>query len=1804
MDPLATQQGFKKEIKRIDPLAPDIPAEVKTNIEVAKGMNPDKEARAINLGNKFGVPWHLIRGNEEVFEKLKTKPEAQRLIIAPKTSRYYKDLDATAVSFDDSESLINIENIWDGFKDLTKKASTSYDIGKRTVEGGKLYSEKILDTLTQANNEDLAKRIADFESREIDRPIDTNFVETGVTAAAEMVPIIGDTLIGGGTEGFKWATIFGGAGLALGGISVPATAGIGFVAGTRYGAAKEMFLIEAGNAYREMSYITNENGEKIDPDVAAVASVGVGLANASLEYVGLRALTKIPGVSSITSRFTKEAVKKAVKQKSVRDALKNIAIKYGKGVTTEALTEMGQEVVTVIGAEIAKTFSEDEFETANFMNEVLPRVAEAGKEAAAATLTLGLPFVGVRSAIDVREAQKQAAFQERLDETRQAVEETLTKERSPEMTERHLDNVTGGEEVYITPEGISILYQEGSEDILEKAGFEEATEGVPAKTSVAKIHAYLTPEEQELIRNDLKPSPSAMSQREIESIDMGQEIKRIDEQVKDYTEKSRSIQKTKNDLRKQIIDSGFDKQYADSAIQLVESFADRMSLEGLDKEDFLKKFVVTKKPSLVDKAREFFTGDKKESIQISDDKYLISLFENKNEASLIHELGHAFLNEYSILSESEIASEELKTDYSNLKEWLGVTEKFETEHQEKFARAFETYLKEGKAPTRELKTVFRRFKDWLISVYGKARDLVDLNDDVRGIFDRMFTNRLEAFESAKANNLEVWTKEEMDALGVLQEDRKYMSDLYDQAISRAEEEVTWRQNKARAENNSREEANNEADQLKEYIALTTIKQRGGLNAAAVEEMFGAEYITKLQEKYGKSFVVEGAGVDPVEIAVLTGFARSDEMIRAIYNAPPKEEQVRNILARKQAESDRQYQVEDYLTAEWGEFMRLKASYLEQGPTSVTPTKALKQYAKDSLGAEKVRDAIANKKYLSSAANYSRIETQSVRKKDFSEASRANRIARLNFAKTELAFKNRQFLNKTIRSVARLRKSKSVRPDTMYQIQTLAARFGMLPKRPGESLQDAVNRVTENIPKEDRISITEWAQEKIDGGYNIRLPKIVLDGTVEDYRDITWEQFEQLKEAFDQIKTIDRQERYYTAFAKAQELTEVKEVLLERLRKAYEEKDLSARDEIAPEKFLKSFDAWSTKVEIILRMIDGEVNGKWWNYFFKPIQEAENNEYDRFRKIRKDLRGLFKKTDISMFKKIFTEGMPRPLTKPQVLAVALNWGAQDNRNKLMEGWGWSEDQVNAILDNLTEKDWNFVQNTWDYIDSFREESFAVAKDMTGVRPKRVEPVQVTTKYGTFKGGYYPLAYDPRKSLRTSINIEKRDTKEMFQKSYGAPNTKPGSHIERVATAGGQKPILDLSVIPDHIFDVVHDITHRKAVVNIAKLIRDKEIQDALTKTIGIDAARQLTPWLADISNEQGKPSSPLHKFASWARKGTTVVALGLRLTTMVQQFLGAANSIDEIGIVNFAKGMNMFYGTGGLADIGKRSDFIKDKSGFMRNRLQSFDRDIRDATKAITPTKKIRADIMKFSFLGIGLTQWYGVDAPTWMGAYNKFLNENKDLSLNEADSKAVDYADSVVRQTQGSGAVKDLSKIQRGSELMRMFTMFYSWFNTQYNLGKLRLSDTAKGRRPPVYLLASAALLWFIPATLSEIVSARGPDDDEGWVEWGAPLLAMFPFQTVVGLRDIASAVGTNFGYKLTPAQTAPENLIWLSKDIYDAISEEETEGLTESALEASGYLFHFPSKQLSTWLFNIYDIITGEDDELNYKDFLKRNKK
>lgn len=117
---------------------------------------------------------------------------------------------------------------------------------------------------------------------------------------------------------------------------------------------------------------------------------------------------------------------------------------------------------------------------------------------------------------------------------------------------------------------------------------------------------------------------------------------------------------------------------------------------------------------------------------------------------------------------------------------------------ERTAESFERYLHEGKAPSIELQPYFQKFSSWLKSVYRSIKDFIaghpeagKLNDEVRGIFDRMLATdeQIKMAQQARSMMPLFTSPEQAATLGVLIQDWAAYQAIDKDATAAAMEEL-------------------------------------------------------------------------------------------------------------------------------------------------------------------------------------------------------------------------------------------------------------------------------------------------------------------------------------------------------------------------------------------------------------------------------------------------------------------------------------------------------------------------------------------------------------------------------------------------------------------------------------------------------------------------------------------------------------------------------------------------------------------------------------------------------------------------------------------------------------------------------------------------------------------------------------------------------------------------------------------------------------------------------------------------------
>jgi hypothetical protein len=224
------------------------------------------------------------------------------------------------------------------------------------------------------------------------------------------------------------------------------------------------------------------------------------------------------------------------------------------------------------------------------------------------------------------------------------------------------------------------------------------------------------------------------------------------------------------------------------------------------------------------------------------------------------------------------------------------------------------------------------------------------------------------------------------------------------------------------------------------------------------------------------------------------------------------------------------------------------------------------------------------------------------------------------------------------------------------------------------------------------------------------------------------------------------------------------------------------------------------------------------------------------------------------------------------------------------------------------------------------------------------------------------------------------------------------------------LLDLGVINRHLGEVIHDITHREAVIQANRFLTSERVSRAVDAALGPEIRKQFRPWVKFVANSWAMERAGNEGAGKWLgklRANVTVVGMGLRATTMVSQIAGCANSVEVVGEAAMAKALTRF-----AASPVETIRFVLERSGEVRARMDTLDRDVRNqiaAMATVNPVGKLARqalDAKRFMFHGIGYMDRI-VSVPTWMAAYSNAI------SAGMAEQDAVYAADKAVRHRRG-----------------------------------------------------------------------------------------------------------------------------------------------------------------------------------------------
>lgn len=1237
---------------------------------------------------------------------------------------------------------------------------------------------------------------------------------------------------------------------------------------------------------------------------------------------------------------------------------------------------------------------------------------------------------------------------------------------------------------------------------------------------------------------------------------------------------------------------------------------------------------------------------------------VITLFENADLSTLIHETGHLFLEELQRNAALPTAPQDVRDDWAKTQKWFadsgvplagGVIPR---EAHEMWARGFERYAMEGKAPSSSLQSAFASFRAWLLRVYAVVDNLRSpVTPEIRQVFDRMLATQAAIDEYAQQQNIKAaWTDAQAAGMTDAEWEAYQRSivqakdDAYDALLFKTMHRIKMQRRTAYAEKAKAiraeiTEATNDEPRFRALRLLRTGKlgtedvADAKLDSAWLVERYGDDILARLPAnvRAGQN------GGDADTLAQMTGFSGGAEMVDALLaiaeetaamRASGDKRQLRDKMIDERVAagiddagivdpmtdgSIEQEAIEALDNDRQGDVLATELRHLaRRTKSSPTPYRLAREWAKTKIESGQVKEAASRsalQRYARAAAKASRAAEAAIIAGDTDEAFRQKQGQMLNHAlyvEAKIAADEVDAIVARMGKLSRRAAMKSVDQDYFDRVHELLERFDFRPKS-----QRALD---------EKEGFDAWAAKRIAQGFEVNVPARLL-GEGQHYTRIDVQDLYGLRDAVESLMSLGRLKQNILDAQKQRTFDSFVDEIVGKVSDLPDRKLPEGVNE--DPRRVAGFMSELLKIETIAAELDGgDPHGPLTRLLVQRASDAENKRHAlRERTLApiakqyldmpaKERKRLEERVTIPELPHIGAEldprnGQPSTMTRMELLSIALNTGNASNFDKLTRGEKWNPNAVRGVLDReLTAFDWQFVQSIWDSIDTLWPEIAATERALSGVVPEKVAATPIVTRHGTFAGGYYPVVYDFDRSQKAE-DYKADDLNDLFGFASGV-STPKGHTITRTEAAGPLRRSVE-DVVFRHVERVVTRISYAEYARDVLRVIKQPRVRSAIDLKLGSEYRAQIEPWLKRVVNSgavDGRGARWMQDFMRSARSNMSIVAMGFRVSTGIAQTAGLAASAAIIGPQNVANGIRLM-----SINPANSVDFVMSRSPEMARRGDEVNREISEFHRHVRGKTGLITTAQRMAFWHIGLIDRYGIAVPTWLGAHAKGIAEGM------TDVQASYYADSAVRQSQGSGAEKDLAAIQSTSngEAMKWMTLFYTYFNVQFNAQWTAGRAAKRGDWRKAMVLTG----WFmvmsplIDALLSGDVPWGFDDDDKdelgvprGWAEWFARNVFFNTFSGIPGVRDAANIAERKVNGQYAGAITTPIGRVYDSTeragkaayDIYD--SDSMTGRQLQTMVETPGYFLGLPTGQPGATAGFLWDYAQGETEPDGFTDW------
>lgn len=1182
-------------------------------------------------------------------------------------------------------------------------------------------------------------------------------------------------------------------------------------------------------------------------------------------------------------------------------------------------------------------------------------------------------------------------------------------------------------------------------------------------------------------------------------------------------------------------------------------------------------------------------------------KRLIQLFDAANFSTFIHESGHLFLEDLRMLATMDDAPKQVVEDWNTIKEWSGWSDTESannTAAHEKFATGFEAYIREGKAPTKVLERIFRRFKEWLSALYKSVTLLGGLPPkEVQDVMARMLATEedinsyitqqgLDSFErtglyQSFTEEKQVEWQEKLDRIREKAKEKvltTYMKELSNTKLEEFEasipelEEMLQRQlveqypvYQARVRFDAFGVAGLEGTPYHSEQALIDGELNDGIGS--MKEVVAKEIQSKREEverfthdyeavkKMAEEYLLTTEGMqritayeaEAIRKDTNKAVAKHFELISALgdidVNDPSSIERVASAIEDDKVQKKvRKLQEKD--SAQQSQEIKKLQEELQTGISnmralrglSLWSTEDMMEKAHDALRTMTIPQATSFKTYQNKSASSARKADIAISKGQMDEAFHHKQQQLYYQAMARAAYDNlrevetlERDLKKKYQSISRPKSPKRIHSSARYFIQhmmyhlNLVNRDGIEPSK-GFNIGDVLLLLDPDAEFQDKaetkMTLDPWIMELLEK------PK--------SWKQLTFDQLLDIGQLLKAVYTQGAQQYEGVSILNEQgESISFEDAGAELIIEGSKRLQSNTKDLLTQANqqgfFGRLQDTFSgymlslVKVETILRRYDDDKAGVWNRYIYEPINRATVKGKEMLEDATRNLQQVMKVYEKKELFHIRTErmyniGTVYSMTKEQVLALALNWGTKNNRQRVIETVGLSDQKEAEVLidkafsEFLEDKDWDFVEKTWELINSYYAERSAVQERLYGSPMHKERGVTFTINGRKIRGQYYPIVYDPTVD-GAAKDYEVEDIIKSQMSSSAVWGMGMSATKSRVQLVKGKKLLLSFDVIPRAIDEAINHISMREAATDVNRLLNNRALSDYIVRTTGVETLQMLKTWVRDNWQSEISKSSRLDRVLQDLRRNTSMAIMSYRTSTALLNVLNVIPMTKEIGLLNTVRAITEFMGYPLSDRYVSNRKFVMERSIFLRERIHTLDHDLHEGLsiggKGMTffpnsdigrrisetkhMTKEVRDTISRYGYVFITETDLM-LSMPLWKFAYEQKVAEllPKGLDQEYIEAEAISAADRQVRRVFGSGDTKDSVELQRKkNSLVALFTPFYTYANTVLNA--LVEGGYAVVDKQDYMKLFNHILFWVVLQNMSEALlrSTWSGDDDD-----------------------------------------------------------------------------------------------------------------